>query len=409
LNVHQPLAMAVLSDLPPELILHIVSFMTRETMLDRHGNLPGYKSREPELVPDLPSINALTRTNTVFHSTLNQCLYDLCASVEPLGKLALFFAVQNQLESTVDRLVAVGISLDIDVRFNNRPCRLLQVAAGMGHRDMVVKLLTMSGAEMRTRVHTRRGWHRETSKNATALDYAANFGHMDIVRLLAPIPTPSPAISRRLYLSVALVEAITVEYSEISEYLISEGADVNFLEEPFISSPLYHAAGTGNLGLVQLLLASGADPNLQIGNIPLFTAVSGQNMDIVQALVEAGADIHVRDDSLQNVLPRCSPSVELLRFFLERGVDPNNEDSRGDIPLHHICRRGPAEFAKASVELLLQFGAATVEKADWRGRTPVDIAMRMGYSEIVQILEPLVQNHDLQSRIAAWREAQEGV
>ena len=56
--------MAVLSDLPPELILHTVSLLTRETILDPHYCLPEstFPEVKRELVPDLPSITADLKT-----------------------------------------------------------------------------------------------------------------------------------------------------------------------------------------------------------------------------------------------------------------------------------------------------------------------------------------------------------
>ncbi|KAJ6520416.1 hypothetical protein C8R45DRAFT_1086280 [Mycena sanguinolenta] len=88
--------MAKLADLSPELILHIVPFLTRETVIDVECRLQEYyKTPERELVPDLPSVNALSQTNTFFHQTLNQALYYVCASVLALGNLALLFAVET--------------------------------------------------------------------------------------------------------------------------------------------------------------------------------------------------------------------------------------------------------------------------------------------------------------------------
>jgi hypothetical protein len=111
--------MAVLAQLPPELILHTVSFLTRLKILDADNRLPEnmHYSRtrhgKPKLlIPDLPSINALSQTNTTLHYTLNQTLYELCASVESLGKLALLFAVEHQLESTVDRENTIDPTLE---------------------------------------------------------------------------------------------------------------------------------------------------------------------------------------------------------------------------------------------------------------------------------------------------------
>jgi hypothetical protein len=59
----------------------------------------------------------------------------------------------------------------------------------------------------------------------------------------------------------------------------------------------------------------------------------------------------------------------------------------------------------AAVELLLRFGAATVEKPGQYGLTPVDIAVARYDTETLEPLEPLVQDPDLKRKIAArWKE-----
>jgi ankyrin repeat protein len=174
--------MTVLAELPTELILHIVSFLTRERILDL-----GRRPPEPKLVSDLPSINALSRTNTILYPTLNQALYKLCASVPTLGLLAILFCVEYELESALDKLVTAGISVNTEVEINCVRFSLLHIAANRGLRVTVVKLLEMYGEEMAARVHARRG-------RRTALDYAAHRGDMDIVRILAPISMPSAVL-----------------------------------------------------------------------------------------------------------------------------------------------------------------------------------------------------------------------
>jgi ankyrin repeat protein len=330
-------------------------------------------------------------------------LYDLCASVEPLGKLALLFAVEHGLESTVDKLFSAGISLDTEFNFEIFDlCNLLQISAALGLRTMVVKILAMYskhyGEKMMAKVlaHGKRG---------TPLNYAARNGQIEIVKLLAPIPSsvvrsdpPPLGPEMQQYLGDALRISARAGELEISQYLIMQGADVNFPGDDLSLPPLFDAAGTGNLGLVQLLLASGADPNLQnrYGARPLFKS---SNLDVAKTLVAAGADIHATDITSRNVLAHTRKNTEMFRFFLKRGVDPNLADYTGNTPLHHASS-GNSE--SELVELLLQFGAATVEKANLDGYTPVHIAMDQNNWEVVKILEPLVQNPDLRAEIEAW-------
>jgi ankyrin repeat protein len=273
----------------------------------------------------------------------------------------------------------------------------------MGARSAVVKLLEMYGEEMMAKVHARRDrW--------TALDYAAHNGHVDVVGILAPIPLPCSApedISEESnsdepetqaeYLSHGLLQSARAGNLEISQYLISEGAQINFINDYFSgNTPLSSAAGADNLGLVQLLLASGADPNLSAacGRVPIFAATS---LDVLRALVDAGANIHAEDNRSRTVLVLVR-DIELLRFFLEHGADPNHQDFLGETPLHCACRRSQ----KACVELLLQFGAAASVEFKANGRTPVNIAMRRGTPEVVKILEPFVQDPEFKREIAKW-------
>ncbi|KAF8127081.1 ankyrin repeat-containing domain protein [Mycena galopus ATCC 62051] len=382
------LAMAGLGDLPPELILHIVSFLpSRNRILDKENYLAMAPSAKlPQLVPDLPSINALSQTNVQCHYALDQTLYSLCVSVEVLGKLALLFAIEHQLERTFDRLIAVGVTLNTGVNSKQFGgwCTLLHVAVSSGHTAMVAKVLGVYGKGTRTfgelTPYARTGVH-----NTTALDYAARLGQMDIVKLLAAIPPPKPSLSRAEYLSSAFAEALLAGNNDICKILISEGADINSFSIKFSpGTPLSSAARTGNLPLVQFLLALGADPNVHSNRdttVPLIAATRGNHVAIVQALVDGGA-------KMGNVLRHC-PTVELLRFFLERGADPNAVYHQGCTALHMACMIADAKFAKASVELLLQFGATTVEKADRKGLTPVDVAIDSGYIDIVKLFEPL--------------------
>jgi ankyrin repeat protein len=382
--------MAVLAGLPPELIHHIMSFLTREIFLSDKlrvfKSLPGYfKSRDPGIVnvPHFPSINALSQTNSVLHSTVNEILYKLCARTDPFGKLALLFAVTHQLEKTLDKFAAAGLSLDGEFKHKNCRGGILSIAAGMGLCAMVVKLLEMHGDEMATRVHARAG----PSPGLTALDHAARDGHVDIVRVLAPIhPSPAAPFSHIYYLSKALIQGI--ENIEITQSLIAAGADVNFVPETCIP-PLYHAVYVNDLASVRLLLAAGAAPNGHDRAIPLFWAIYRSNMPMVRALIDAGADIHIRDSERHHVLS-CCRNIELLRFFLERGVDPNNAYPDGSTTLHFFCADRDTNDERF-VELLCQFGAAP-ERANGDGKTAVDVAIDCRIPKFVRALEPFVQD-----------------
>ncbi|KAK7063711.1 ankyrin-3-like protein [Favolaschia claudopus] len=380
-----------LHNLPLELIQLILSFLSRRTIVQQcYGRAIRVVLEEP----DLPSMNAMCQTSVALYNAVNWTLYRGCASNCVLSEQALAFAIQHQSENTIHQLVSAGASLSSIVDFEYRSCGLLHAAAQQGYTPMVAKLLEMyqaSHGEAKTMA-----WVHNPDRG-TALTYAARHGQIDVAKLLAPIP-PSPHSSdRQPYLNTALMEAAKAANAEISGYLIAEGADVNFLESYFKRTPLYYAADRNNLELCQLLLASGANPDL--GNA-LARAVYARHLDIVRALVEGGANVHILDVDQRSVLFSCT-SIEILLFFLECAVDPNTEDSTGGTILHYFC--GIWNANKAFVELLLQFGAGPLCKVDHKGRTAVDIAVSAGFPKIVEVLESHAQDAILRSRIGLSR------
>jgi hypothetical protein len=89
--------------------------------------------------------------------------------------------------------------------------------------------------------------------------------------------------------------------TEILEFLISKGADVN-IWLPNYGVPLGHAASRGYLRQARILLAAGADVNGRAGVppaaagdpgvTPLYLAVQGGQYEMVVLLVEHGADLN---------------------------------------------------------------------------------------------------------------------
>jgi hypothetical protein len=82
--------------------------------------------------------------------------------------------------------------------------------------------------------------------------------------------------------------------------LLRTGADPN-LPDPDGTRPLYRASVQNAVDNVRVLLAAGADPNLESGTreegFPLCAAACHGHIDTVRELLAAGADPNLREDN----------------------------------------------------------------------------------------------------------------
>ena len=170
--------------------------------------------------------------------------------------------------------------------------------------------------------------------------------------------------------------------------LLDAGADpnagwyeMNHQPAPEWESVLYGAAGVAHhAGLTRLLLERGADPNDE--ETPYHSPETDDN-GAVQALLDSGK---LSADSLATMLLRKADWHDYAgsRLLLEAGADPNRMTRWHHTALHQAVRR---DNALANIELLLDHGAdATLaNRAD--GRSAVAIAARRGRGDVLALLE----------------------
>jgi len=166
--------------------------------------------------------------------------------------------------------------------------------------------------------------------------------------------------------------------------------------------PLHAAITDGPSDAVRLLLEAGADPSIQddSGRTPLelavgmnavepiglilerhphlasdtlHEAVSHRSNGIILLSLDRGAEIdHPSGPWGRSPLHRVSAyggGAETIRLLLERGADPNAQDSTGQTPLHLADN-------PESIRLLLERGAL-LDAQDRTGQTPLHKAMEM--------------------------------
>jgi hypothetical protein len=130
-----------------------------------------------------------------------------------------------------------------------------------------------------------------------------------------------------------------------------------------------------NRGMVELLLNSGADPNIHSHHgRPLCWA---RERDLVERLVRAGGDINLWHDNGGSPLNFSVWQLDLerMRIQLSLGADVNACDPISGNSVMHTLARTPRNGAdtEGCVRLLLAAGADLLLK-NREGATPVDIA-----------------------------------
>jgi len=227
----------------------------------------------------------------------------------------------------------------------------------------------------------------------TALVYAARAGSIDAARVLLDAGADVNQVTR--YGWSPLLAATQNRNYQFGKFLIEHGADVNIANKGGWT-PLYLATDNRNLEggdyptrtpdmndleFITLLLDKGANPNAQ-----LTESTETRTVFTNQWLDEEGATAFLRASQ--------SGDVELMRLLLARGADPKINTKLGVTPLAAAAgigwvegvtsERSPVQTVEA-IKLLLELGIDPNTQAD-TGRTALHGAAHKGATEVVRVL-----------------------
>lgn len=163
----------------------------------------------------------------------------------------------------------------------------IHIAAGSGSDVLRLFLSTKVNVELKS--NQMPGW--------TPLFYSIDWGRVESVRLL--IKAGANVNARSSYGDPVLHYAAGLQQpnAEIIEALIMAGAHVNAMDR-FSSTPLLKAFNSGDIGVVEMLLKYGAEPNVQdvnFGMTALHYAMYYGDRKLVELLLEHKADPGIRD------------------------------------------------------------------------------------------------------------------
>jgi len=220
---------------------------------------------------------------------------------------------------TVENLINTGV--DINAR-NQDGVTALSYASDRGHMD-IVKLLLANNAEV----------NAMSNIGSTALMNASYMGHVKIVKELVASGADVNAQSNDG--TTALMNAAAQGYKEIAEILLANAADVNACEKCGLNA-LWNAISSGHDDIVKVLVSHGADVNTRAndGTTALMNAAFTGSTDIVKRLLEAGAEVNAKADNglTALILAKRQGYAEIVRLLIEAGAF---EDSPRGIGLNY--------------------------------------------------------------------------
>ena len=352
------------------------------------------------------------------------------------GETILMTAARAGNVETIKALVAHGADVNAVEQWQGQTA--LVYAAVENHAD-AVRVLVELGANVNVRskklefpdfVFKTAGmiYAVQPVGSWTPLMYAARDGAVDAVRALAAGGADLNLVDPDG--TTALTLAIINGHFDTAVALLEKGADPNVPDKNGMTA-LYAAVDMNTIqtvwgrpmplledavdpvGMVRLLLAHGADPNVQLkrpifgrhtrntgdaslsqGTTALARAAKSGDVRLMKVLLEGGANPHLTQADLttvamiaaggggQRVYPGSASvstpateedSLAAVKLAVEAGVDLDAFNVNGDTAVHRAAARG----ADSIVEYLAERGAR-LDTKDRRGRTPLDVALGVG-------------------------------
>ena len=243
-------------------------------------------------------------------------------------------------------------------------------------------------------------------ENQTALLLASHKGNVDAIDVLLNAGTDTKIVNTRgitcLHTAVLFVGCS----KETVQNLIAHGADVNATGGSKNQSASILAADKRNLDAINVLLNSGADPNIQdiLGCTCLQHAIFRNcGKETLQVIIDSNADVNTTDFENQCALfiACVRRSEDAVKVLLRAGADPSHiAVESGETCLHGAVL---ANCSKDILDALVAYGA-DVNAINDRHLTPLGVAIHMGNVDAIQVLHRVRSStHNCIVRHERWK------
>jgi ankyrin repeat protein len=281
---------------------------------------------------------------------------------------ALLAAVRAQEVGNVQRLLDGGAVADqVPAGETMFP---LEAAAIGGNAD-IVRMLLQHGA------------HPDSARGGESpLWLALQHDHAEAAVLLVDAGARFDGPMRRGMMPFYC--AVMLDHGDLVTKMVAHGADLSAPGPQ--GSPLHEAADNGNLALVKLLVANGADINRinDLGETPIFLAAQRRNWELVAWIAAHGGQTDATNNLGNTPLHEFAAADDsaAIRQYCALATDPDVHNKIGETPLHVAAAKGNLAAALA----LLDACFADINPRDGHGLSPAGLAYREGESDMVELL-----------------------
>ncbi len=218
-----------------------------------------------------------------------------------------------------------------------------------------------------------------TNKILTLINFAAEFGHAKaVVFLIESLKTVLREDRYKATIKTAMVHAARNGWIDTIKQLFNMDKDLKYFGQLSEDDPLIQAALKGHYDVVRWLV----DKKIY-GLNPLIPAVINEHFDIICFLLEKRNEIGINQQLLNTAYYElaCSRNLELIKLFLDAGVEVDVNDETKETALFLVCSRNYEPLVLDAVRLLLSKGAKLGLSEALRE------SIRHGNTEVIELLK----------------------
>ncbi|MCC7477512.1 ankyrin repeat domain-containing protein [bacterium] len=220
-----------------------------------------------------------------------------------------------------------------------------------------------------------------------ALVFACAAGNAPVAKYLAASEGVDVNAASKTFGSPALHSASYNNYVDCVAILIANGADFNLNAGGDLGTPLHQTAIGNAADSARMLISCGAEIESRndLGLTPLHDAANANAVEVATLLIANGSGVDVPTDFEGNtalLLAANQGNVEVGQVLIDSGANLNfQEPQYGLTALHSAAFVGSAGF----VQMLITAGANPYLRTN-DGQSPEDLALAGGHSSVAELL-----------------------